>query len=221
MSKPARERLPVEERRRQIVEAALQVIAWHGLGGATIPKVAQQAGVSTGLVILHFESKHKLFIGCLETLTAELWTAWRAAQRPQGRSPQQELLDLIMAHFQTQTPMEISEAVWGAFAGGEAFRKLEEAVTQGFYDERRCVFLTLIETLIADGAYETLNAEIVLRVICALIEGESYEAIFQDEPEVELEGTDLARESHRMICEDFLVLLSALFPKHFNQGGVV
>ncbi|MFI6046738.1 TetR family transcriptional regulator [Nocardia sp. NPDC051321] len=48
-------------RRAQIVEAAIEVIAEHGLPNASFAKIAQQAGLSsTGMISYHFRGKNDL-----------------------------------------------------------------------------------------------------------------------------------------------------------------
>src|SRR4051794_10328990 len=51
---------PSEERRQQIVEAALRVFADKGYAGATIKDIAAEAGVTSGLLYHYFEDKHAL-----------------------------------------------------------------------------------------------------------------------------------------------------------------
>jgi TetR/AcrR family transcriptional regulator, transcriptional repressor of bet genes len=57
-----------EERRRQIINAFVRVLAEHGYAGATIVAVAAEAGVAPGLVHHHFDSKADLMHGLLRQL---------------------------------------------------------------------------------------------------------------------------------------------------------
>lgn len=52
-----RQRLPENERREQILQAASRVGAQQGLMNLSLRKVAEEAGVSHGLVAHHFQSK--------------------------------------------------------------------------------------------------------------------------------------------------------------------
>ena len=56
-------------RRSQIIKAAYHVAAARGLGGLTVRRVATKAGVSTGLVLFHFETKDQLLDWLLATTT--------------------------------------------------------------------------------------------------------------------------------------------------------
>ena len=55
-------------RRAQILKAAYRVSSAHGLDGLTVRGVASRAGISTGLVIFHFESKDRLVMALLDWL---------------------------------------------------------------------------------------------------------------------------------------------------------
>ncbi len=55
-----------EKRRRQLVDATIKCIARKGMGSTTLGDVAGEAGLSQGIVNLHFESKDNLLN---ETLT--------------------------------------------------------------------------------------------------------------------------------------------------------
>ncbi|MFC5699987.1 TetR/AcrR family transcriptional regulator [Cohnella faecalis] len=61
-----RDRLLREERREQLREAALEVIARRGLSAAKVADIASSAGVSVGYVYKYFESKEQLFMELVE-----------------------------------------------------------------------------------------------------------------------------------------------------------
>jgi TetR/AcrR family transcriptional regulator, transcriptional repressor of bet genes len=51
-----------ETRRQQIVEGLMSVMSTSGYGGATIPLIAKAAGLTTGLVHYHFDTKQSILI---------------------------------------------------------------------------------------------------------------------------------------------------------------
>ena len=57
-----------EERRRQLIDATMKCIASKGLSNTSIGDVAKEAGLSQGIVNLHFESKDNLLKETLVTL---------------------------------------------------------------------------------------------------------------------------------------------------------
>jgi TetR/AcrR family transcriptional regulator, transcriptional repressor of bet genes len=60
------EKQPETERREAILEGAYRVAARETLGGLSMRRVAQEAGVSKGLVFFHFSSKEKLLLALLD-----------------------------------------------------------------------------------------------------------------------------------------------------------
>lgn len=71
-----RQRLGEDERRTQIVEATLAVVARHGFAGASTTLIAEAAGVSKGLLWHYFGDKADLMkqavVVTLERISAEL-----------------------------------------------------------------------------------------------------------------------------------------------------
>ncbi|QCQ90361.1 TetR/AcrR family transcriptional regulator [Rhodococcus sp. SGAir0479] len=65
-------RLPAEERRAQLVEAALTIAERGGIAAVTIRAVAEEAGVSLGVVHYCFESKEALVAAMAESLVLQL-----------------------------------------------------------------------------------------------------------------------------------------------------
>ncbi len=64
-------RLPEEERREAIIEAAFRVATRERLGGLSARAVAEAAGVSKGLVFFHFNDRERLLLALLEWLLKE------------------------------------------------------------------------------------------------------------------------------------------------------
>lgn len=56
----------VEDRREQIIEAALRVFARKGFNGSTNKDIAKEAGITPGLIYHYFESKDDLLKAAIE-----------------------------------------------------------------------------------------------------------------------------------------------------------
>lgn len=72
---PPRRRLSADERRTQLAEAAVEVIAAQGYSGATADAIAAQAGVSKGLLWHYFDDRDAL----LEHVARETFAQLRRA----------------------------------------------------------------------------------------------------------------------------------------------
>ena len=100
---------PAEERRQEILDAALRLFREHGFEEVTVQDVADEAGVATGTVYLYFPSKERLLYAIhvrfnqgLEERFAE--EAMRLAERVQAgekldhRSVIDAVFDALMAY---------------------------------------------------------------------------------------------------------------------------
>ncbi len=70
----AMQRLPTEDRQRQIADAALKLVAEHGVGGLTIAAIAREVGLAEGTLFRHFGSKQEIAdaaVGRMEELLFE------------------------------------------------------------------------------------------------------------------------------------------------------
>ena len=66
MARQARvRRLPPEERRGQIVQAVLDVVAEYGVPEATIARIAKAADVSEGTLYVYFASRKEMLLAAL------------------------------------------------------------------------------------------------------------------------------------------------------------
>ena len=79
--------VPVEQRRVQLVEAAVRVLARDGVVGATSRRIADEAGVPVGTVHYCFGDKDELFAAVLDRLTDDLLAI--------GRRPPPVAADLV------------------------------------------------------------------------------------------------------------------------------
>jgi TetR/AcrR family fatty acid metabolism transcriptional regulator len=62
-----------EARRKQILEFALIEIQQHGYGKATIPRIAEMANISRGVIYYYFKSKEELLANIWQALIDELF----------------------------------------------------------------------------------------------------------------------------------------------------
>jgi len=65
------ERKTAEERREDVLEAAREVFAEHGLSGASTEEIARRAGISQPYLFRLFRTKKELFIAAIERCFAE------------------------------------------------------------------------------------------------------------------------------------------------------
>jgi phenylpropionate dioxygenase-like ring-hydroxylating dioxygenase large terminal subunit len=134
----ARIRLPQDERREQLMDAAVLAIAEHGLSNATLGKVAEIAGVAPSMVNFQFESKQALFEATLERLLKKIHAAYLAAVESAGDSPVDQLLALGTVCFEPHLATRETLATWYAFRGDVTARQsvtpASTSFDAGFYE---------------------------------------------------------------------------------------
>ena len=67
-----RVRRPSDARRREIIDAARQVITEHGMQALTIGNLARAVGVSEGAIYRHFRGKKQILAGLIEDIDHRL-----------------------------------------------------------------------------------------------------------------------------------------------------
>lgn len=101
-------RLSSEERREQILRAALAVFGARGYVGTTTDEVARAAGVSQPYVVRLFGSKESLFLAALSSALEELLAEFRASltqdeDLPAAKRIGQAYIDLLRVRGLHQT----------------------------------------------------------------------------------------------------------------------
>ena len=100
---PIAPRMKASDRRRQLLEAAIDCFAEYGYGGTTTARLAKAARVSEPVLYRHFASKHDLFVALLDQVGREVLREWRRAISPLS-SPVDQLRVLIRLNPATTDP---------------------------------------------------------------------------------------------------------------------
>ena len=208
-SAPLRRTAPKEERVQQLIDAAMATIAEHGLSGTTTALLTQQAGLSAGIINLHFGSKDKLMEATLEALIAEHRSRWMSSLEAAGDDPAARLWALMEAHFAPDICSPTKIAVWFAFFGEARHRATYRRISESFDTERSDFMDECCEKLVAEGGYKTFDPERLSHLIEAIADGLWLDMLlYPDEVSV-----DAMRDQMR-------TQLSYFFPRHFTAPTV-
>ena len=82
-------RLDVDERRRQLLEAAVALFTRHSYDELSMAQIAREAGISKALLYHYFPSKRDLFVATLQDRSAELAERVAQATDAAGSAPDQ------------------------------------------------------------------------------------------------------------------------------------
>jgi AcrR family transcriptional regulator len=91
-------RLPREQRRQQVLAAALEVFSTAGYHAASMDEIAEHAGVSKPVLYQHFPGKLDLYLALLDAGIQELEAAAKAALRTTTDN-RQRVSGMVNAYF--------------------------------------------------------------------------------------------------------------------------
>ena len=162
---------PKEVRRQQLIEATLESLALNGISGTTMAAVTGRAGLSMGIVSLHFKSKDNLLNATLRHLSEEIRNAWVNIHRDQTLSVTERLSGIVAASFDSNISSVTKIAVWFAFFGEEKYRQVYRDIVEEFDDERTDAIEGLCAEIIKDGGYKNISPGMLATTIECLCDG--------------------------------------------------
>jgi AcrR family transcriptional regulator len=98
-ARPRSNRLPRHERRRQLLDAALEVFVSQGYHAAAMDEIAERAGVSKPVLYQHFPGKLELYLALLDESVDTLLGTVRDALRS-NPDPKQRVAATFGAYFE-------------------------------------------------------------------------------------------------------------------------
>lgn len=159
-----------EQRRQQLIEATMHVLARKGFSQTTLSNVAAEAGVSHGLLNFHFESKEKLLTAVLLFMSEEYRNNWQSALLAVGDSPVEKLTALLKADFNETICTSERLACWCSFWGEVQSRPIYQQECAANDDRYIQNLEQICEDIIRDGNYG-LDPVTVARVLRFTSEG--------------------------------------------------
>lgn len=142
-----------EQRQAQLIKATIRSIAKHGLSETTMATVAGEAGLSQGIINLHFQSKERLLEETLRFIVEEYRTAWRNALESGGETAADKLGSLVRVDFDKRICQRNRLAVWFAFWGESRSRLTYRRICSEQSREYKQVLTGLCQALIDKGDY--------------------------------------------------------------------
>ncbi len=160
-----------EARRQQLIDATMKCIARKGMGSTTLGDVAKEAGLSAGIVNLHFESKDNLLNETLKFLANDYKTQFDRALARAGDQPADRLLAAMALDFKPSICDRRKLAVWFAFWGEvksrPAYRKICDE-SDRYYED---IVGELCAAVIEEGHYDNVDPNAAANALKALTNG--------------------------------------------------
>ena len=154
------------QKRAELVAASWEVIASEGLRGATLRRVAAQAGCTTGALTHYFPDRHALLTGALRAAHFQAGARMLAATRAAG-SDLQRLTAVLLEALPLDEARLREWRVWLAF-WAESMNDAELAQENA---RRYAEWRELLRQVVAPLAPDAAQAEHELVHLVALIDG--------------------------------------------------
>jgi TetR/AcrR family transcriptional repressor of bet genes len=193
-----------EERQEQLIQATIRSVASRGLSDTTMATVASEAGLSQGIINLHFQSKERLLIETLRYIADEYRATWKKALRNVSNSPAARLEALVLIDFRLPICDRNKLAVWFAFWGESKSRPTYRKICAERDRAYRSEMIDACQALIDAGGYSGIDAESVAAGLSAMTAGLWLDMLTNPR--------SMSREDGRAICRQFL---AATFNRHF------
>lgn len=157
------------ERRAEIVEALLGVMATSGYDGATVASIAEQAGLTAGLLHYHFHDKKEILLALGEELVRRVWERYEE-RASRACDDWERLFAFTDAHVALGPDADPDAVACWVMLAAEAVRdpevrKLYRAATRRSLDELEKLVTPLLMT------YDSKRAARVAAGLLSAIEG--------------------------------------------------
>lgn len=118
---PARQRRTADERREDVLDAAIIEFATHGLYGASTEAIADRAGISQPYVLRLFGTKKAIFLAAVERVVDQIMDGWANAleHAPLDASPGDKLRMLGERYHQHVDEVNALRLVLQSFSSAE------------------------------------------------------------------------------------------------------
>ena len=202
---PERQRDATKEKhRRALIDATADVILDHGLAQVSVSRILDRAGLSRGMINLHFQSKNNLLLEVLRQASEDYVAHWKAALDQAGSAPEDRLGAVIAADFDPAVLNRRMMAIWIAFRGDAAAR----VEYLPFIDSRdtriHSELIAICTELCAAGPYPGVQPKLAAHALTAALEG-----LWND---FHLYPERFDRDEARAVV---LHMARAFFPRHF------
>jgi AcrR family transcriptional regulator len=172
-----------KDRHQEILDAAARVITERGLAETRISDIAEQAGVSPGLILYYFDSKDRLLAEALTFANDQFYlrTSREIRRLPSAKDQLRRLVDLSVPGYLQEFGRLDEWALW-IEVWVRALRDAEMAKDREVLDERwRSQIAEIVRAGRQTGEFTSSEDvdELALRLAC-LIDGLAIQVVMND-----------------------------------------
>lgn len=212
-SKTTTTRLAAEDRRRQIIDIAVELFSRKGFSGTTTKEIADQTGVSEAIIFRHFPTKQALYSAIIDHKTQQMRVQIQSDLKDAERRKDDcafftsLALDVLDVHLNDPTIMRL--LMYSALEGHELSELFFQSTARRVRDHVR----RYIKQRIADGAFREVDSLVCARAFIGMI-------LFHAEVRVLYKGTsgDDLRLSNRQVTDRMVDLFLTGIRKTESAG---
>lgn len=182
----------------------MKCIARKGLGSTTLSDVATEAGLSQGIVNLHFESKDNLLKETLASLAGEYREKFDKALHSSGDGAADKLAAIMEHDLRPSICNRRKLAIWFAFWGEVKSRPTYQRMCAEWDQRYDDVVAGLCEQIISEGGYENISPTSVTYALASMINGLWLSCL--------ISPNTWSRDAARTAVMDYL---ASMFPEHY------
>jgi len=195
-----------EQRKTQLIKATIRCIATHGLSDTTTAMVAREAGLSQGIINLHFKSKERLLLETLAYVVDEYKAVLEQALDKAGPSSAERLAAMVGADYHRAVCERNKLAVWFAFWSESKARPTYRRLCAERDREYDRLMVRACMDLAKEGRYPGIDPNAAARGLAAMTEGLWLDML--------LNPRTMSRDQALDTC---MAYLAHVFPDHFNH----
>ncbi|PLS16095.1 TetR family transcriptional regulator [Bacillus sp. M6-12] len=167
-----------DKQREKVAEAVWRIILRDGFEGATVRKIAEEAGISTGSMRHYFSTQSELFAFSMKLVSQ------RVKQRIElvrfTGDPRLDLQTILLELLPMDADKSAEMEVWIVFYIKALSDSSLHSLGREIYLEMKKSFTFMIDTLIQHGiAKKDLNRDEAIEILFALVDGLALHGIMQ------------------------------------------
>jgi len=198
-----RKRMTGDERRQEIVQAAMHVFSRNGFSGSTTRKIAERAGISEATIYNHFRSKKDLYAAIIDEKLQEgeplYYPLVAMKDKDEPRVFGAIVSNYLRRHSEDTTFLRL--LLFSALEGNELAAMFIAGPVRKFFE-----FLAeYIRKRTAEGAFREVNPEVAARSLLGMIHYfVLLREILEDEPLQSVNPTEAVEAIVNIFCDGIM-----------------
>ena len=159
--------MKADERRQDIIRAAMEVFARNGFGGSTTREIAENAGISEAMIYSHFRNKQDLYTAIIDEKLQESEPLYYPLDAMRNKDDPRVFTTIVSNYLRrhSEDTTFLRLLLFSALEGHELASMFVAGPVRKFFE-----FLAdYIRERIDEGAFKPVNPEITSRCLLGMV----------------------------------------------------